>query len=127
MIEILNNPKYKKVYLSGPITGIEDDNKYTFENYKEKFKVLGFKVISPLDLFEPWEIRQLKQRVIDKIITEKEMWVICMKRDLPEMYKQDFVAVLPGWALSEGANLEVYSARKLLMPIIDAETLKELF
>ena len=50
-----------------------------------------------------------------------------MRRDIGAMTECDFIVVLKGWEKSKGANLEVYIARNLSMPIIDAITLKELF
>lgn len=127
MIEIVGNPKYKKVYISGPISKIDDDNIPEFEKYSKKLRDLGFDAINPHDLFMPWEIRELKQKVKDRIITEEEMWAICMKRDIPAMLECDFVAVLEGWNKSKGANIEVTLAKDLFMPIVSAETLQELF
>ena len=43
------------------------------------------------------------------------------------MMNCDFLTVLNGWEKSKGANIEVYIARNLKMPIVDSVTLKELF
>lgn len=128
MIEVVGNPKYKKVYISGPITGIENDNRDEFKMYSKKFSDLGFETINPHDLFTKEEVEDLKIRCfIKNEITENEMWVIFMKKDLPEMFKCDFVAVLKNWNKSKGANLEVHNAKELYMPVVDSETLIEIF
>lgn len=114
MVEVLNNPKYKTVYISGPITGIENGNKQAFSNYEEKLKIQGFNVINPHNLHTEEE---------EKTFT----WVQFMKSDIKALMDCDFVAVLNGWANSKGANVEVMLARTLNMPIVDAETLNELF
>lgn len=125
MIQFVGNPKYPKVYLSGPITGIENKNREEFQKYQNKLIDLGFEVINPHDLFNDAELERIDKLVREEVITEKEAWSHFLKVDLTEMFKCNFVAVLKGWEKSEGANLEVYNARKLLMPIVDAETLKE--
>ena len=114
MIEIVGNPKYKKVYLSGPITGIANLNIDEFQKYEDKFINLNFKVINPHKLHTSEE-------------TETFKWHEFMRKDIKEMMQCDFVAVLSGWEKSKGANLELYIARNEEMPIIDAVTLKELF
>jgi hypothetical protein len=47
-----------------------------------------------------------------------------MKRDLPAVLDADFVAVLPGWERSQGAQLEVHVARTCGIPVLDAATLE---
>ena len=114
MIEIVGNPKYKKVYLSGPITGMSNKNIEEFEKYEEKFRNLNFEVVNPHKLHTKEE-------------EEKYTWSQFMKVDIKAMMDCDFVAVLKGWEKSKGANLEVYIARNIEMPIIDAVNLKEIF
>lgn len=114
MIEIVGNPVYKKVYLSGPITGMPNLNIDEFQKYEDKFKNLNFEVINPHKLHTEEE-------------TKSFTWSQFMKQDIKFMVECDFVAVLNGWEKSKGANLEVYIARNIDMPIIDATTLKELF
>jgi len=114
MIEIIGSKKYKKVYLSGPITGKPNLNIDEFQKYEDKFKELNFEVVNPHKLHTEEE-------------TKRFGWHEFMRRDIKAMCDCDFVAVLNDWEKSKGANLEVYMARNVEMPIICAVTLKELF
>lgn len=127
MIEIIGNKKYKKVYISGPMTGIENLNKFEFKKYEEKFKNLNFEVINPHNLFSKDEVKLMDDLLKEKKITFEEHHSFFMKRDIKEMMNCDFLTVLNGWEKSKGANIEVYIARNLKMPIVDSVTLKELF
>lgn len=127
MIEIIKNKKYKKIYLSGPITGIENNNEEEFEKYEDKFLNLGIEVVNPLKLFSKYEIEELYRKLIKGEITQEEHWSIFMKRDIPEMIKCNVVAALKNWNKSRGANIEIKLATDLYIPVVDSETLIELF
>lgn len=127
MTEIIGNPKYKKVYLSGPITGKPNDNIEEFEKYKQKFKNLNYEVVNPHDLFTREFVDDLNRKLENKEITFEEYHDTFMRTDIKAMMDCDFVAVLNGYENSKGANIEVYIARNINMPIIDAVTLKEIF
>lgn len=128
MIEVVGNPKYKKVYISGPITGIKNDNRDEFIRVSKKFTDLGFETINPHDLFTIEEVEELKMKcLIRNEITENEMWATFMKRHIPAMLTCDFVAVLDKWNLSKGAGIEVKLATDLYMTVINSETLLEIF
>lgn len=121
--ELLANPFTNKVYLSGPITGIKDDNKDSFSHYEYIFKNFGFQVVNPHRLFTFSEVLLINNCTA---LDEKQKWAMFMKRDISALMKCDFVAVLPYWEKSEGVNLELSIADKLKMPIINAVTYKEI-
>ena len=127
MIEIVGNPKYRRVYISGPITGILNYNIAEFKKYEEKFKNLNFEVVNPHELFTKEEVDGINKSLEDKVISFEEHHAFFMRRDIKEMMDCDFIAVLNGWEKSKGANIEVYVARNLNIPVIDAVTLNELF
>lgn len=127
MIEVLGNPKYKKVYISGPISGITNGNREQFAQYTEKFKNLNFEPVNPHTIHSDEFVNDLNTKLENKEITELEYWVAFMKPDIAKMMDCDIIAVLPKWETSKGANIEVYIAKSLFMPIIDATNLKELF
>ena len=127
MIEVLGNPKYKRIYLAGPITDLPNLNKEEFKKYEEKFLNLNFEVINPHNLFTKEEIDKIDKELEDGKINKDEHWAFFMKKCIPEMIKSDLIAMLPKWEKSKGANLEVYNARSLYMPIVDAINLQELF
>lgn len=127
MIEIVGNPKYKKVYISGPMTGIVNLNIEEFKKYEDKFKNLNFEVVNPHNLFNKEEVDEMDLKLENKEISFEEYHGFFMRRDIKEMMNCDFIAVLKGYEKSKGANIEVYLARNINMPIVDAITLKELF
>lgn len=114
MIQLIGNPKYKKCYVSGPITGIENGNKESFKNAELQLKNEGFEVINPHELHT-------------KEQEETFTWSDFMRSDIKALCDCNFIAVLPGWEKSKGANVEVYIGQKLGMPIVEFETLKEIF
>ncbi len=127
MIEIVGNPKYRRVYISGPITGLQNENISEFKKYEDKFKNLNFEVVNPHSLFTKDEIDEINRKLEYKEITFEEYHSFFMRRDVKEMMDCDIIAVLNGWEKSKGANIEVYIARNLNIPVIDAVTLNELF
>ncbi len=127
MDEIIGNPKYKKVYLSGPITGKPNLNIEEFEKYEQKFKNLNYEVVNPHKLFTKEKIDEMNLKLENKEITFEEFHAYFMRRDIKEMMDCDFVALLKGYENSKGANIEVYIARNINMPIVDAITLKSHF
>lgn len=122
MSNILGNTKYKKVYISGAITGMPNKNKEEFKKYEDKFINLGYEVINPHNIFSDEEV----ERIESMDISEDEKWCIFLKEDLIQMLKCDFVAVLPNWEHSRGANLEIKTALGVKMPVINAKDLQEI-
>ena len=100
--------KKQTVYLSGPITGIENYNKEAFDKAEKLVKALGYKVINP------HKIKLLKK-------FNGKFWGNYMRADLRELMKADILILLDGWVKSDGANLELYNAQKIGMKI---DTLK---
>lgn len=109
--------KFKKVYISGPITDndpiIVKRNIENLYKYAQKFRIMGFEVINPDELQNEEEKKTFE-------------WEDFLKVDLIEMLKCDFVAVLPNWESSRGCNLELFNAVSVKMPIIDADKMSEI-
>lgn len=94
--------KKKKLYLSGPMTGIKDLNVPAFNKAAKKLRAKGYVVINP---------PELDRR--DKRYT----WEECLKRDLQYVVECDEIATLPNCKKSRGANLEIYVGRAVRMPV----------
>lgn len=125
-MNIIFEKKLKKVYISGAMTGIADYNRPAFKKAQDKFLGLNFEVINPHDLFTPEELKEIFGRVERKEISEDDAWGIFMKRDIEYMVQCEFVAVLPYWETSRGANLELAIAKALKMPIVQVDTMQEI-
>lgn len=88
------------VYLSGPMTGIPENNFPAFHYWAAKLRADGYQVVSPAE------------------IQEAGTWELCLRADLREMCTCDAIALMPGWEGSKGANLELHVAHRLGMRVI---------
>lgn len=96
--------KLARLYLSGPMTGIEAHNAPAFNAAAAKLRALGY------DVFNPAE------HGFDEL-----PWEQYLRRDLAALLDLDALAMLPGWTGSRGAQLEVHVAKSLGMPVLPVE------
>lgn len=80
-----------KLYLSGPMTGIEEHNYPAFHAAKEELENAGHEVLSPAELpvRDDWE------------------WIDYMMIDIEWVFAAEGVAHLSGWEKSKGARIEM--------------------
>jgi len=102
----------KKVYISGPITEIDDNNKADFARAEKYWTELGYNVINPL---------------LNNHIYQKLGYNAVMGKDIQDMLACDIVAVLPDWMNSKGATQEVAIAIANGLEIYDAFSLRKLY
>jgi hypothetical protein len=60
-----------------------------------------------------------------KIETKDKSWEGFMRADIKALMDCDTICLLPGWATSRGAKIELYLAEKLGMEVILYESLGE--
>jgi len=94
-----------KLYLAGPMAGIEEHNFPAFNYAAKKLRAAGFEVLNPAE-FDNKDCHE---------------WADFLKRDIPYLLECKAVAVLDGWWNSRGARLETSIAAELGMPIIPIE------
>lgn len=101
---------FKRVYLAGPMTGIEEFNFPAFHAAAADLRERGIEVFSPAekdleDGFDPKkdEAKPLAHYMID---------------DLAAVCGSDGVVCLPGWQKSKGARLETMVAHYLDIPVV---------
>lgn len=88
------------VYLSGPITGIEDRNEKTFNAVAFLLRVFGAS-----DVFNP-------VNRINKDVSYEDAMTACLQQltkadwTRNERHKYDILVSLPGWTTSKGATIE---------------------
>jgi hypothetical protein len=101
--------KRLKIYLSGPMTGIPEENRPAFMAEAERLKKLGHYVHNPA--------RYVSDTTYDNTWAD---WII---RDLRNMQvlELDTIALLPGWGNSKGCAVEIAFAKGLGMRIVNAE------
>lgn len=90
------------LYLSGPMTGIENKNYIEFTYWTSKLRRAGYIVVNP------WELDNAHPT---------PTWEDSLRRDIIAMMTCDGVATLNGWKKSRGANLEVGIAQGLGWPV----------
>lgn len=122
MIKLISGGTKKRIYLSGPITGIKNC-KELFDKKKKEFERLGFTIINPMELFHDSEVIRLEYLVKQNKITEDELHNIYMKRYISEMVNCDFIALMNGYEKSKGCKMEIQIGIMLQIPIMCAETL----
>ncbi len=87
-----------KLYLAGPMTGIDGYNYPAFNAAADRLRQMGHVVFNPAEAHGGETGLPLSSY---------------FEKDLPEVCRADAVAVLPGWENSKGATIEVELARHL--------------
>ncbi len=94
-----NNPR---IYLSGPMTGIDNYNFPAFNRAAEKLRSCGYDVINPAELCP----------------NQTATWAECMRLDIKALCDCDTIALMPGWEKSSGAQLELHIAHRIGLDVV---------
>lgn len=94
----------KRIYLSGPMTGLPNYNYPAFNAEADRLRALGYQIENPAENPAP----------------ARDKWELYMRPALIQMLGCDMVAVLPGWNTSRGANVEVELALHMGMTVVYA-------
>lgn len=105
------NNEIRRIYISGPITGIPDLNKNEFEKYENILTRTGYEVVNPLKLIKE---------------NEKYQWQHYMSIDISMMMTCDTIVVLDNWSQSRGAKIEVSLSYFLGKRVLVAKTMQKL-
>jgi hypothetical protein len=81
---------YPRIYISGPVTGIPNENRPAFTAAELQLRGAAFAVVNPLTLPHRHD----------------KTWASYMRECIPAMLSCESVALLPGWQLSRGAIVE---------------------
>lgn len=120
----------KKVYLAGPMRGIENWNFPAFDLARDRLVAAGYEVVSPADMDREngLDPDTLADPVLNFLREEDwrktPIWFdlpAAIERDKAELLQCDMVALLPGWEKSEGANEEVRLASQAGISIAPAD------
>lgn len=90
-----------KIYISGPITGVENYAE-AFEQAEKKLIADGYEVVNPCKLPH----------------NHDKSWESYLKEDIKSMMDCDAVYLLPNWGKSSGARLECHIAIRLAFQIL---------
>jgi Domain of unknown function (DUF4406) len=88
-----------KIYITGPMTGLPDNNYPAFHEAAKKLRAAGYEVCSPAELETPDDIS----------------WEGWMRASISLMLQCTTLALLPDWHKSVGARLEQNLAAQLRM------------
>lgn len=97
--------KRGKVYISGPISGIDFGNRFAFSCARSALELCGYEVIDPSEVQ----------------LSDAATWADYMKADLKLLLDCDYIYMLEGWENSKGARLERELAENLGIEEIDLD------
>ncbi len=103
MTETTTRPS-ERVYVSGPMTGIPDDNFPAFNAAADDLAAQGYAVENPAakGIVDGWE------------------WADYLRYDIRVLTECDAIFTLPGWEASRGATLEMHVAKALGLKWLNA-------
>lgn len=91
-----------KVYLSGPMTGLPDNNFPAFHAVAQALREAGEDVVNPAEINPDASLS----------------WEECMRADIKALCDCDAIYLLPGWEQSKGAHLELHVAHRLGLKVL---------
>lgn len=92
------------VYLSGPITGMPENNYREFKLAEERINAMGFETLVPHDFFFGIDTREFKHNDY-------------MRECIKQMMDADIVVTLKDWEQSKDCKMEVTIAREMDIPV----------
>lgn len=93
-----------RIYVAGPMTGIQELNFPAFHAETARLRSLGHEVVNPAEInADPSAI-----------------WAECMRADIRELVTCTAICMLPGFEASRGARLEKHIADALGMTVMYA-------
>lgn len=103
----------KKVYISGQITGLEE-NEYRklFNEAEDILAAFGYDPVNPAALEETED-------------TKNWSWHDYMRRDIKLLCGCAYIYLLPNWRNSKGAQLEYMVADMLQIPCLNLQDIQE--
>ncbi|MFJ9993363.1 DUF4406 domain-containing protein [Pseudomonas putida] len=101
MTDLIEVKPAKRVYISGPMTGLPDFNYPAFNAAAADLRAAGVHVENPAENPTP----------------ACGTWLGFMRLAVEQISRCDHVVTLPGWEESRGARVEVELARGLGLPV----------
>jgi hypothetical protein len=107
-----------KVYISGPITDIPDENREAFSQAAATIALLKHEPVNPHDVCaDIYEIPRLENESEDAY--KKRKWRIYMRKNIKALVECDAIHRLPGYEKSKGSKLEIHIAKELGFTEVD--------
>ena len=99
-----------KIFVSGPMTEIENYNIPEFNRVARMLRNKGWEVINPVDICNKY--------TIDKVLNDKNVFEKMINEELELLKTCDAIYMMKGWEDSIGANREYILARKYYLKFI---------
>ena len=99
--------KTTTVYLSGPMSGLPDNNFPTFHAAAHALRKIGYEVVNPAEFTT--DVNGLDSDAA---------WRKFMQEDIKALVDCQAIVMLPAWAESRGATLERHIAQGLSMRVM---------
>ena len=96
-----------RVYLSGPVAGIPNDNREAFNNAEEYFLMRGYEVVNPIKIGEGLKLRLKREPMYKEYLLE----------DISYLMYCHIIYLLPNWEQSTRAVIERDVAKGLHLMI----------
>jgi len=113
----------RSAYISGPMTGLLEQNYPEFFAYEKRWSEAGWRILNPARFNPVIEIHKKDHRIKPG---SEEGRAASIWQDLEAIRETDVILMLPGWEHSIGARAELYTARALRHPVIEAATGREI-
>lgn len=101
----------KRIYIAGPMTGVERWNRPAFVKAAERLRALGWEVTSPVEIADAFGSQ-------NTIVTTPGLLDTVIDEELAELAKCDAIYLLEGWENSRGAKTELLLALEKGMEVI---------
>ena len=116
----------RRIYISGPMTGIEPrEYRRRFREAEAILRRHGYGCINPCRVWScrfPW-----LYRLMNALLGNRLAYAVILAYDLILlMTRADGIAMLPGWQASRGAQIENYTARHFPMMGISRAVTEEI-
>lgn len=100
-----------RIYISGPMTGLPDNNNAAFNEAADRLNKAGWTVINPAAL----------DAALDKTTKKSTPRSAYLRRDVEYLLTCEWIYMLPGWQNSPGARLEHLVAIETGMEVFYAD------
>ena len=110
-----------RIYISGPMSGLDDDNRDEFSRMASLLQAKGHEPVNPHDIIPTRRI-QMTAGFVEEPIKDPEYFDY-LKADIAVLMTCDAYVLLDGWGDSRGARIEKGLADDLGIPNITGEVL----
>ena len=110
-----------RIYISGPMSGLDDDNRDEFSRMASLLQAKGHEPVNPHDIIPTRRI-QMTAGYIEEPIKDPK-YLDYLKADIAVLMFCDAYVLLDGWGDSRGAMIEKGLADDLGIPNITGEVL----